>query len=243
MELLGIDSLQNNIELNKELNNNIYENQKNFLQSDLAKTINSALDIGLKAALPNLIEDQIIDIKNIILEQGFKDGLTEIINTGIDFGKSAIGIVTGEFDNISQVRSAIKKGGIIDSISQLLDYSIKIANNSKLINNEVAGIIKAGKNTILEAVGDKIESNLDNQLISLEKIQDYCEKWNNAFNEKDISKMNKIYNNIKNYESKIMPIENTIMEIKKIDNIQELLKNNGNNFNISENEFQLASKL
>ena len=209
----------------------------------MAKTINSALDIGLKAALPNLIEDQIIDIKNIILEQGFKDGLTEIINTGIDFGKSAIGIVTGEFDNISQVRSAIKKGGIIDSISQLLDYSIKIANNSKLINNEVAGIIKTGKNTILEAVSEKIESNLDNQLISLEKIQDYCEKWNNAFNEKDITKMNKLYSNIKNYESKIMPIENTIMEIKKIDNIQELLKNNGNNFNISENEFQLASKL
>ena len=66
----------NNLEKNSELiSENLYNNQKNFLESSLGKVINMALDIGLKAWLPDLIEDEIIDIKDCILENGFKEGV------------------------------------------------------------------------------------------------------------------------------------------------------------------------
>ena len=66
--------------------------------------------------MPDLIEDEIIDIKDSILENGFKDGIKEIINSGINYGKSVIGIVTGNFENTSQISLAVKKGGILDNV-------------------------------------------------------------------------------------------------------------------------------
>lgn len=230
-------------EIENKNNINIYEKQRNFLESDLGKTINSALDIGLKAALPNLIEDQVIEIKNTILEQGFKERIKEVINSGIEIGKSITGVVTGNFENISQVQLAIKNGGILDSISTLLDMSINLAKNKNLINNSLAKILKQSKNTIINSVNDKIEETLSNQLKSLEKLEKYCDNWKEYYEKRDFSGMEKSYRSIENYLNKVMPLENTINEARKIQNIHSLIKNNGKNFDISNNELELAQKL
>jgi len=242
-----MDKLEIGNELNNEKNNSysidLYKEQKSFLQTDLGKTINSALDIGLKAALPNLIEDQVIDIKNTILEQGFKEGLKEVINSGIDIGKSMIGVVTGNFENISQVQMAIKNGGILDSISKLLDMCINLAKDKNLINTRVSKVLKQSKNTIISSISDKVEESLTNQLKAVDKLQNYCEKWNECYGNQDFSGMDRAYKNIQNYLNKTIPIENTIKEARKIENIHNLIKNNGKNFNISTEELMLAEKL
>lgn len=239
--------MENGLELNNEIENNysvsLYEKQKNFLESDLGKTINSALDIGLKAALPNLIEDQVIDIKNTILEQGFKEGLKEVINSGIEMGKSITGVITGNFENISQVQLAVKNGGVLDSISKLLDMSINLAKSNNLINSNVSKILKQSKNTIISSISDKIESTLTNQLKSVEKLENYCENWKNNYESQNFSGMEKAYKNIESYLNKVMPLEKTINEARKIENIHNLIKNNGKNFNISNEEIELAQKL
>ena len=157
------------IENDIKLNDNINIAQNNFLENELVKTINTAIDIGIKAVLPDLIEDEIINIKDAILEQGFKEGINQVINSSINLGKSVIGIFTGNFENISQVQNAVKSGGIIDNISNLLDSAIKIANNKNLINNTIATMLKQGKNTILKSVSNKIEETLTNQLKAVEK--------------------------------------------------------------------------
>ena len=182
----NIDLAINN-ELENKNNINIYEKQRSFLESDLGRTINSALDIGLKAALPNLIEDQVIEIKNTILEQGFKEGIKEVINSGIEIGKSITGVVTGNFENISQVQLAIKNGGVLDSVSKLLDMSINLAKSKNLINNSIAKILKQSKNTIINSVSDKIEETLSNQLKSLEKLEKYCDNWKVYYENRNFS--------------------------------------------------------
>ena len=233
--------------LEKEVNNkytlNLYDKQKNFLETDLGKTINSALDIGLKAVLPNLIENQIIEIKDVILKQGFKEGIKETINSGIDIGKSITGVVTGNFENISQVQLAIKNGGVLDTLSKLLDMAINLARSKNLINSSVSKILKQGKNTIISSISDKVEETLSNQLKSVEKLEKYCQNWNKAYGNQDFSTMEKAYKNIENYLNKTMPLENTIKEARKIENVHNLIKNNGKNFNISAEEFSLAEKL
>ncbi len=246
MELLiNEEEISNNLNLNKSQNiaQNIYENQKEFLETDIGKAVNSAIDIGLKVALPNFIEDEIIDIKNTILEQGFKEGIKEVISSGLDVGKSAMGIVTGNFENISQVQMAVKNGGIIDNCSKLLDFAINVAKKNNLITNNVATILKTSKNTILDSVSNKIDETLTNQLKAVEKLEKYCNNWNEAFNNKDIDKMNKEYNKIETNLNKIVPFENIIKQARKIENIHNLIKNNGNNFEITENEKSLAEKL
>ena len=225
------------------LNNELCKNQINFLESDIGKVVNSAVDIGLKAILPNLIEDEIIDIKNAIISQGFKEGVKSAIDSALDMGKSVSGIVTGNFENISQVQMAIKKGGILDKISDVLDLSISIANKKNLINNSVANLIKQGKNSILSAISDKIEETLNNQIKGIEKLEKYCINWNKAYEIKDFNQMEKAYKNINKYLNQTIPLENILKQARRIENLHNIIKNNGINFEITPETELLSEKL
>lgn len=230
-------------EKNIDLQNNLKTVQENFLKSNLGEVINNAVDIGLKAVLPDLVEDEIINVKNTMLENGFREGLNEAIKTVIDFGKSAMGILTGNFENINQINIAVKKGGMIDTVSDLLDKTIEKVEDKNLINKATAKLIKKGKNNILDSVSAKIEDNLENQIKNVEKIKSYSEKWQQAYENKDFDTMSKNFKNIEKYLKNTIPLENTIKEARKIENLHTLIKNNGENFNITEEEKKLAEKL
>ena len=74
------NNLNNTNEVGQNLGTKIYEKQREFLQTSLGKAVNAAIDIGIKSILPDLIEDEVIDIKDCILENGFKSGMEEILS-------------------------------------------------------------------------------------------------------------------------------------------------------------------
>ena len=84
---------------------------------------------------------------------------------------------------------------------------------------------------------------LTDQLKAVEKLESYCGKWNDHYKNKDFYKMETAYKNIEKYLEKVMPFENTINEARKIENIHNLIKNNGKDFSISESEIKLSEKL
>ena len=238
------NTLNNSLEINNNnLENVTYENQKSFLESSLGQVINGGIDLGLKAILPDLIEDEIIEIKDSIITDGFNAGIKTAIDNVIDLGKSVLGIFTGKFDNISQVQSVIKKGGLIDSISDALDWGIKKAKENDLINGTTATLIQKGKNTVLNTVNNNIENNLTTQVESIEKIDKYITNWNEYFKEQDFNNMDKQYKKIEKELEKIMPLENLIKKARQLENLHNLIKNNGKNFNLSKEEMELANKL
>ena len=226
-----------------ENNINIEKNKNNFLNNIIGKTINNALDIGLRAILPDLIEEQVINIKNSLIKNGLKAGADTAINSAINFKKSAMGIVTGNFENIEQVTMAIENGGIIDTISDLLDNALyKIYKNGN-INNSIYKLIKNGKNLLLDNVTNNIKNELKDQNNSIGKLEKYIENWKVNYNKKDFEKMSQEYEKIEKEFNKIIPLENVINETKKVKAIHNLIKNNGQNFNITEEEVRLASNL
>lgn len=89
---------------------NIEGAQNSFLESTIGKVINTGCDIALRTILPNAIEDEVIGIKNVIFSEGIKSGIKTAIDSAINLGKSAMGIVTGKFDTVSQAYTAIKSG-------------------------------------------------------------------------------------------------------------------------------------
>lgn len=224
-------------------NINIGENKNNFFNNIIGKTINNAIDIGLRSLLPDLIENQIIDIKNSLLENGLKSGIDTAINSTIDFGKSAAGIVTGNFENISQVKTAIGDGGIIDTISDLLDKVINKSYEKGYINKTVFSIIKNGKNVLLDNITNHIKSELDEQSNSVEKLEKYLKNWEEQYNKKDFEKMEEEYSKIEKESEKIIPLENVVKQTQRVKVLHNLIKNNGQNFNITEDEERLANNL
>lgn len=227
------------------INNNIEieEKQKSFLETTLGKTINTGIDIGIRTILPDYIEDQIIDLKNNLINYGLKDGIKKSIDDAINLGKSAIGIITGNFENISQVQNAVKSGGIIDNISSLLDNVIDRVETKGVINYTVAKTIKQGKNSILNNVEKNIENTFNNQIKALNYTEKYIENWKNYFENKDFNGMEKEYKKIKTEMNYLAPIEKMINEARTIENLHMLIKNNGQDFNLTKEQMELAEKL
>ena len=235
------------IALNKSMENNIQNNiemkQNNFLQSILGKAINNGINIGLRYLLPNWVEDKVIELKDNIFNYGLKDGIDKTIKTAIETGKSAVGIVTGNFENVNQINEAVKNGGIIDSVSEILDMALnKMLDNNK-INNTTFSLIKNGKDSILSNVEKNIQTTLSNQMNSYKNMDKFINNWKTYYNKKDFDGMEKEYINIENNLRKLIPIENTINEARKVENLHNLIKNNGHNFNLSEKEIELANNL
>lgn len=228
---------QNNkdIEIKKE--------QNDFLETTIGKIVNTAVDVGLRFLLPDFLENEVIDVKNILFQEGLKDGVKEIMNKAIDFGKSAIGIFTGKFENINQVQNAVEKGGIIDSVSKLIDSIVNKTNNKGIINESTAKLIKDGKNIILDNIESNIENMLTEQIKAIEKVQEYSNNWKSFYLQKDFSNMEKEYKKIETKMEKIIPLENIIKEVREIENIHNLIKNNGKIFDLTKNQLDVAKIL
>lgn len=232
-----------NLDNNNNLVNVTYEKQKSFLETSLGQVINGGIDLGLRAVLPDIIEDEIIEIKDSIITDGFSAGIKTAIDNAIDMGKSVLGIFTGKFDNMSQVKNVIKSGGLIDSVSDVLDWGIKKSKQNGLINNTTASLIQKGKNTILNTVNNSIENNLTSQMESIEKIDKYISNWKGYYQNQDFNNMEKQYKKIEKELNNVLPLEDVITKARKLENLHELIKNKGGDFNLSKEELELANKL
>lgn len=234
-----------------EKNNNIKINnitidektQKNFLETTLGKTINTAIDIGIRAILPEFVEDQIINIKNNLFNYGLKDGITKTIDDAIDLGKSAVGMVTGNFENVAQMQSVVKSGGLIDGISSLIDTALNKIKYSGSLDNNVINVIKQGKNLILNNVESNIEKNFNKQYEAIDNMDKYINNWNKYYQKHDFNGMEKEYKKLEKQIKDIAPIEKTISEAKTIEVLHNLIKNNGQNFDLTNEELELVEKL
>lgn len=84
-------SMNNNISMEKnEIPEVTYDKQKSFLETNMGQAINGGINLGLKAVLPDLIEDQIIEIKDSIITDGFSAGIKTAIDNVVDLGKSVL---------------------------------------------------------------------------------------------------------------------------------------------------------
>lgn len=136
----------NNLNLEKNLNKeNLEKEQNSFLQSNIGKAINGGIDLGLRILLPNCIEDEIINIKDSLITEGFSAAIDTAIEEATNLGKSVLGILTGTFENISQIKKAVEKGGLVDTVSDLIDSGIDWAKNHGYIKKGTATTIKKRK--------------------------------------------------------------------------------------------------
>ena len=235
-----------NIEIKENLNDKNIELEKeqtSFLESTIGKVINIGLDAGIKYLLPDLIEDEVIDVKDTIMENGLKEGINTAIDSALNLGKSFLGIITGKFENVNQIQKAVENGGIIDSLSGIFDNALNKINEKGKINENIINVIKEGKNIILDNISANIEDKLEQENNKLNKFENNINDWKEAFNNQDFNKMEEKMKTIKEGLNQIIPIENIIKEARLIENIHNKIEANNKNFNISELEMEAAKAL
>lgn len=237
--------IKNELEQSNQVGNEVTtaQEQNNFLETMLGKTINGAIDMALRWVLPDLIENEVITVKDSLIKGGLKEGINTAINTALNLGKSTLGIFTGKFESVSQAQSAVKTGGIIDGISNVIDTVLNKTTKTGLINTNTSLLIKRGKDVILDNVSKKIEDTFMSQLNHIEKLGKYETNWKEYYNAKDFIGMEREYQKIKDKLKELIPLENTLKEARVIENLHILIKNNGQNFNLNEEQLELSKML
>ena len=209
----------------------------------MGKIINSCLDAGIKAVCPNIIDDELIEIKDAVIENGIEGGIKEIITSVKDFGKSTLGLITGNFESIEQIELAVKNGGVIDTVSDVIDLAIDSATKNGAIDKDISKLIKKGKKAIVKDFTKSMSEDLLKEQKTLEKIEKYIDEWKEKYDQKNFEGMEKIYKKIERQINKVIPIKNVVEDSKIIENLHNLIKNNDGKFELSEEELELAKKL
>ena len=67
--------------------------------------------------------------------------------------------------------------------------------------------------------------------------------YTNYLKSKDFEGMTKEWKKIQNNLKSIIPLENILKQVRQIENIYNLIKNNGNNFELSQDELEIIKKI
>lgn len=235
------NSLSSGLSNSLNSNQSLLNQQNSFLQSSLWKTINSGLDVGIKALLPDFLEDAVIGIKDALVNNGLQGGIQKAISLAKEVTCS--GVIRNAYENITQAYNALKSGNLIGEVGEAVTSSIDKATKNNEISADVSTTLTNGTQTLMKSIEANIKESFKDQLNSLEKLNKYNNNWRECFEKRDFTGMEKEYKKIENALNKVMPTENTIKQARIIENLHTLIKNNNKNFDVSDEQIELAKKL
>lgn len=96
---------------------------------------------------------------------------------------------------------------------------------------------------MLNTISKNIENEFENQLDSIEKINQYSNNWKKYYDKKDIDGMEKEYIKMEKELEKTIPLESTLKQARVIENLHTLIKNKGGDFNLTKEELELSKML
>ena len=235
METINIENVNN--ELSIENKDDILSKQNNALSEILNNVINWSIDAGLKYILPDSIENDVIKIKNDLLNGNAAQKIIDTIGSVINLGKEKLNNEKKEIINTEDIKKVLQNPDTIKLISDTVET---ILNNRDInIQNKE----RSNKKIIKKNVENNLNNQLESQINSINKIENYKNEWYKNYENKDFEKINKVYKNIKKELKNIVPIEKLIKETRKIENLNQLIKSKGGDFNITKEELELANKL
>ena len=235
MEAINIENVNN--ELSIENKDDILSKQNNALSEILNNVINWSIDAGLKYILPDSIENDVIKIKNDLLNGNAAQKIIDTIGSVINLGKEKLNNEKKEIINTEDIKKVLQNPDTIKLISDTVET---ILNNRDInIQNKE----RSNKKIIEKNVENNLNNQLERQVNSINKIENYKNEWYKNYENKDFEKINKVYKNIKKELKNIVPIEKLIKETRKIENLNQLIKSKGGDFNITKEELELANKL
>ena len=182
-------------------------------------------------------------IKDTLLKEGLSEGIKKVVSSAIDLGKSAMRDIYRKFwKYIANANSSTKRRNNRWNVRY---YRLCTRKDTKsgILPTAIARTIRTGKNTLLNNVANNIENEFNGQIRSVERLQRYSNNWKECFNNKDFQGMTTQIYKIRAELKELVPMENTLKEARTIENLHNLIKNNGKDFNLSSEQQELAKML
>ena len=119
---------------------------------------------------------------------------------------------------------------------------IKVADEN-VVERKATFMDTTNVEEIIKNVENNIENTFSEQINNVEKLDKYINNWKEDYKNQDFNSMKKEYKKMEKVVESLIPIENIINEFNTIKNFQNLISANGNNFNLTQDELELAQKL
>lgn len=234
------------IETDKRIENTKETEQKEFLDTTIGKIVDAGLDFAISTFVPDLIEKPVSNLKDKLLSWDFNKEKETISSGALEKTKKSEENSGKEVDIgnvVANLKDFLKEEKTINSFSKIIDAAIKELVDKDKISSNVSKMVKEGKNAVVEKIKEKIDHELDGQIVYVEELKEQTEKWKNYYQEKDIKNMKSVSKKIDSLMKDIMPIDTILTEAKQIQNLQQLIKNNNNQFDLSSTQLELAKML
>lgn len=72
-------------------------------------------------------------------------------------------------------------------------------------------------------------------------VDKYINNWKEFYSNKDFEGMQKEYKKMESELKQLIPIENTLKNARYVENLHNLIKNNGKNFDLTKEELELIN--
>lgn len=234
------------IETDKRIENTKETKQKEFLDTTIGKIVDAGLDFAISTFVPDLIEKPVSNLKDKLLSWDFNKEKETISSGALEQTKKLEENSGKEVDIgnvVANLKDFLKEEKTINSFSKIIDAAIKELVDKDKISSNVSKMVKEGKNAVVEKIKEKIDHELDGQIVYVEELKEQTEKWKNYYQEKDIKNMKAVSKKIDSLMKDIMPIDTILTEAKQIQNLQQLIENNNNQFDLSSTQLELAKML
>ncbi len=234
------------IETDKRIENTKETEQKEFLDTTIGKIVDAGLDFAISTFVPDLIEKPVSNLKDKLLSWDFNKEKETISSGALEQTKKSEENSGKEVDIgnvVTNLKDFLKEEKTINSFSKIIDAAIKELVDKDKISSNVSKMVKEGKNAVVEKIKEKIDHELDGQIVYVEELKEQTEKWKNYYQEKDIKNMKAVSKKIDSLMKDIMPIDTILTEAKQIQNLQQLIENNNNQFDLSSTQLELAKML
>ncbi len=234
------------IETDKRIENTKETEQKEFLDTTIGKIVDAGLDFAISTFVPDLIEKPVSNLKDKLLSWDFNKEKETISSGALEQTKKSEENSGKEVDIgnvVANLKDFLKEEKTINSFSKIIDAAIKELVDKDKISSNVSKMVKEGKNAVVEKIKEKIDHELDGQIVYVEELKEQTEKWKNYYQEKDIKNMKAVSKKIDSLMKDIMPIDTILTEAKQIQNLQQLIENNNNQFDLSSTQLELAKML
>lgn len=234
------------IETDKRIENTKETEQKEFLDTTIGKIVDAGLDFAISTFVPDLIEKPVSNLKDKLLSWDFNKEKETISSGALEQTKKLEENSGKEVDIgnvVANLKDFLKEEKTINSFSKIIDAAIKELVDKDKISSNVSKMVKEGKNAVVEKIKEKIDHELDGQIVYIEELKEQTEKWKNYYQEKDIKNMKSVSKKIDSLMEDIMPIDTILTEAKQIQNLQQLIENNNNQFDLSSTQLELAKML
>lgn len=239
---LILNNLDNNISLNKELNLEIKNTERAFLNI-VQNVVGKGADYVIKTMpVSDPIKNVLLDVRKSFETKDFKEILKTAVGSSIEEGLKFLNMPKNVLNDITTVANVSLRGGLREGVSAAID----IISNKYLKNNIFYNFIKdfidktkgflfnkEFKNKITNAI-DKLQEKVD-------KFKEKCDEWYDYYNKLDFDKINDLAKTLNKEKSSVSSNLDCVKQNNIIQNITKLV--NAKQDKLSNIQMQICSNL